>query len=121
MAIGLFMAAVGTEYVTYVISACVLGIGLSLANVALNALASLVVPENEQARAMATYSAGMDGGIMEGSFMIAILLNAGLELPVILMILVVLSFITVLNTPGLRRMERMSRNQHGPRTSSESP
>ncbi len=121
MAIGLLMAAVGTEYVTYVISACALGIGLSLANVALNALASLVVPESEQARAMATYSAGMDGGIMVGSFMIAILLNAGLKLPVILLILVVLSFITVLNTPGLHRMERISRNQHSDRALSESP
>jgi MFS family permease len=121
MAVGLFMAAIGTEYVTYVISAVVLGIGLSLANVALNALASLVVPESDQARAMATYSAGMDGGIMVGSFMIAILLNAGLELPAVLLILVVLSFITVLNTPGLRRMERISKNQHSDGASAESP
>lgn len=111
MAIGLLLAAIGTEYFTYVVSACALGIGLSLANVALNALASLVVSESDQARAMATYSAGMDGGIMVGSFMIAILLNAGLELPVILMILVGFAFITVLNTPGLDRMESIYRSR----------
>jgi len=112
MGIGLLIAAIGRDYVTYAVSACMLGIGLSLANVALNALASLVVPENEQARAMATYSAGMDGGIMVGSFAIAILLSAGLGLPAILLILAAFSFFTALNTPSLHRIETLSKNLH---------
>lgn len=121
MAIGLLMAAIGNDYMTYAISACMLGVGLSLANVALNALASLVVPESEQARAMATYSAGMDGGIMVGSFAIAFLLSAGLSLPVILLILAAFSLLTAFNTSSLRRVETSSRNPNSASESVRSP
>jgi MFS family permease len=112
MAVGLLAAALGDSPLTYAISACALGFGLSVANVALNALCSLVVTDSEEARAMATYSAGMDGGIMVGSFGIAILLYAGFGLPVILLMLAGLSVVTVLNTPSLRRMETMSKERH---------
>jgi hypothetical protein len=54
----------------------------------------------------------MDGGIMVGSFGIAILLYAGFGLPVILLMLAGLSVVTVLNTPSLRRMETMSKERH---------
>jgi len=113
MAIGLLAAALGNSPLTYAISACALGFGLSVANVALNALCSLVVTESEQARAMATYSAGMDGGIMVGSFGIAILLYAGFSLPIILLMLAGLSLLTVFNTPSLRRMEAVSKELRG--------
>lgn len=113
MAVGLLAAALGNSPLTFAISACTLGFGLSVANVALNALCSLVVTECEQARAMATYSAGMDGGIMVGSFGIAFLLYAGFSLPVILLMLAGLSLVAVLNTPSLRRMEAISKDKRG--------
>jgi MFS family permease len=84
-AIGLVIGAFGIDIITYSLSALILGIGLSFSSIGFFSIAAVSVPEERKAYAMATVTAGWDGGVMLGSILIGVLIGLGLNLSVLLL------------------------------------
>jgi hypothetical protein len=80
VATGLGLAAYGVNLVTFLGSALTFGIGLAFSSIALTSLAAALVELRDKPLAMATFSAGFDGGIMVGSFFVAAMLLFELDL-----------------------------------------
>ncbi|NWF96538.1 MAG: MFS transporter [Candidatus Thorarchaeota archaeon] len=108
--VGLVIAAIGTDMLTYVVSAAIFGLGLGLATVTLNALAALAVPQSEKPHAMATLSAGFDGGITIGAFSVPILLGFGLTTAGALLVSAVLVMSALANHSPIRSLETHARS-----------
>ncbi|MHA1907798.1 MAG: MFS transporter [Candidatus Thorarchaeota archaeon] len=84
--VGLVIGSFGFDIVTYALSAIILGAGISFASIGFFSLAAISVPTERKANAMATVTAGWDGGVMIGSLLIGALIGVGLQLDFLLLL-----------------------------------
>jgi len=84
-AFGLVLCSLGLDIITYSLSAIILGIGLSFSSIGFFSFAAVSVPKDRRANAMATVTAGFDGGVMIGSLLVGALIGMGLPLGVLLL------------------------------------
>jgi len=90
---GVFVLAISTGIIVYIISALAIGFGLASGGLALNSYVSNV-SINSKAKGMALYSAGCDTSIAIGSFSAAILLGWSWGIPSILFVFAITALIS---------------------------
>ncbi len=91
--LGLLIGSFGLNILTYSLSAVFLGVGISFAAIGFMSLAAVSVPEERKANAMATVTAGWDGGVMIGSLLIGALTGIGLQLDSLLILSAIITFL----------------------------
>ena len=84
--IGLVIGSLGIDIITYSLSAIILGVGISFSSIGFFSLAAVSVPLDRRANAMATVTAGWDGGVMLGSILVGVLIGLGLPLGALLLL-----------------------------------
>ncbi len=91
--LGIVPLVLFTGWMTYVVSASTIGLGLATANIALNSYVSAVSTSSE-AKGMAVYSAGVDTAVSVGSFGTALLLGFGWSMSSVLSVFACMALVS---------------------------